>query len=85
MFGGMSTWAILCIVAMGLCAWFFYLYGEHERSSGWVWGGISAVVSLVTMFLVGSSMLWLLGAQMGLFAVATVVNMASNKEARIVK
>jgi branched-subunit amino acid transport protein len=80
-----SLWQIVGVMLMGLCASFFYLYGEHERSAGWKWALISAGIWVVIAMLLGRGVLWQFLGQAGLFAVLTLLDVLRSHKARIIK
>jgi len=81
-----SLWQIVGVMVMGLCATFFYIYGEHERSGGWKWALASFGIWAVLVFLLKKGVLWQILGQGALFALITLYNMIRpHKAARIIR
>ena len=62
------SFTFLLIVA---CAVFYYRAGEYEETSGWVWGGLSVLVSVVIWRWLHGGFVWVLLGQLGLFVAIT--------------
>ena len=61
----------ITVLLMIACAVFYYRAGEYEGTSGWIWGGLSLLVSLVIWRLLHGGFFWVLLGQLGLFAAIT--------------
>ena len=80
-----SLWQIVGVMLMGLCAAFFYIYGEHERSAGWKWALVSFGIWAGLVFLFRKGLLWQLLGQGALFVLITFYNMIRPHKARIIR
>ncbi len=58
----------LAILVVSVCAICFYRMGNYEKTSGVVWGLLSAALSLTALFVLGWGMAGVLGSQVLLFA-----------------
>jgi hypothetical protein len=56
---------------MAVCAVFYYRVGEYEGSSGWVWGGLSVLVSLIVWRWLHGGFIAVLVGQVALFVAIT--------------
>ena len=57
----------ITFLLMAVCAVFYYRAGEYEGSSGWVWGGLSVLVSLVVWRWLHGGFIAVLLGQVALF------------------
>ena len=63
----MPFYSLAFVLAM-LCAGFFYKAGQDEMRSGFLWGGLSLVLSMLVIFTFGGGMGMVLLSQLALLA-----------------
>lgn len=80
-----EPWTIVGGLLEGLCAAFFYVFGENERSAGWKWALLSIGIWVFICLLLGWGLIFQLLAQIGLFASITWYGMTHPPETRITR
>jgi hypothetical protein len=72
------TFYLLILVALA-SAIFYYRAAESEGASAWIWCGLSALISVVTLFWLHWGWLGTFFCQLALFVGITIVRMRRQK------
>ena len=81
----LSPGVIFGALFMGLCATFFYIYGENERSAGWKWALLSFGIWIFLALLLGLGLILQILGQLVLLGIITWYDMNHPKETTITK